>query len=463
MKPVLSVFFVCALAFCACKKQNEWLDAKRQITDNVPETLKDFQAILDNSIIMNAGYPTLGLLGADNYYFPDAAVQVINAMDRNSYLWNKDIFGVEASIEYNTAYNIIASANVVLEGVAAIDIATDKLAEYNNVKGQALFFRSMLFSELAAVFCKHYNASTAANDLGICIRTKSDVHHLEPRSSIEQTYKLIIDDLKLAASLLPVTAVYKTRPCKSAAFALLARTYLQMGSYTNAKSFSDSALTYSARLLDFNDEIISITKPYRFPDFKLENPEIVFYATGYPHAGIAPSASFNRSFVDSLLFQSYDDNDLRKTYFFATDNVGRAKYRGGYTGNDLIFDGIGINEVFLIRAECNARMNNIVSATDDLNKLLKNRYKKGAYTDFVATDGDVALVKILEERRKELPFTGQIRWQDLRRLNKEPRFARVLKRLYNGTLYEIQPNDKRYIYPFPQNEIDLAGIQQNER
>lgn len=463
MKAVLKIFFVCAFALCGCKKQNEWLDAKRQITDNVPETLKDFQAILDNSIIMNSGYPTLGLLGADNYYFPDAAVQVVNAMDRNSYLWNKDIFEGEASIEYSTAYNIIASANIVLEGVAAIDVPSDKLAEYNNIKGQALFFRSTLFHELAATFCKQYDANTAANDLGICIRTKSDVHHLEPRSSIEQTYRQIIDDLKLAASLLPVTAIYKTRPCKSAAFALLARTYLQMGSYANAKSFSDSALTYSARLLDFNDEIISIAKPYRFPDFKLENPEIVFYATGFPHAGIAPSASFNRSFVDSILFQSYDANDLRKTYFFAADNVGRAKFRGAYTGNDVIFTGMGINEVYLVRAECNARLNNVALAMDDLNKLLRNRYKKGTYSDFVTADADVALTKILEERRKELPFIGQIRWQDLRRLNKESRFARVLKRLYNGNFYEIRPNDKRYTYPFPQNEIDLAGIQQNER
>lgn len=463
MKAVLSVFFVCALAFCGCKKQNDWLDAKRQITDNVPETLKDFQAILDNSITMNASYPTLGLLGADNYYFPDAAVQVINAMDRNSYLWNKDIFEGEASLEYNTAYNIIASANIVLEGVAALDVPIEKIAEYNNVKGQALFFRSMIFYELAAVFCKQYDVNTASTDLGICIRTKSDVHHLEPRSSIEQTYKLIANDLKLAASLLPVAAIYKTRPCKSAAFALLAKAYLQMGSYENAKSFSDSALTYSNRLLDFNDDIISITKPYRFPDFKMENPEIVFYATGFQHTGIAPSVSFNRSFVDSLLFQSYDANDLRKTYFFVTDITGRAKYRGAYTGNDVIFTGIGINEVYLIRAECNARLNNIALATDDLNKLLRNRYKKGTYFDFVATDADAALIKILEERRKELPFVGQIRWQDLRRLNKEARFARVLKRIYNGTLYEIQPNDKRYIYPFPQNEIDLAGIQQNER
>lgn len=321
----------------------------------------------------------------------------------------------------------------------------------------------MMFYELAAVFCKQYDINTATNDPGICIRTKSDVHHLEPRSSVAQTYNLIINDLKVAASLLPVIAVYKTRPCKAAAFALLARTYLQMGNYVNAKDYADSALAYSNKLLDFNSDVISILKSYRFPDFKLENPEVIFYAVGFPHVAIGPGVSSNRSYVDSLLFQSYNENDLRKVYLFATDNTGRAKFRGSYTGIDMGFSGIGINEIYLIRAECNARLNFTTSATEDLNKLLANRYKKGTYSEFITTNPDSALIKILEERRKELPFTGQVRWQDLRRLNKESRFAQVLKRSYNGIWYELPANDKRYVYPFPQNEIDLAGIHQNER
>lgn len=463
MKNVIRIVLVFLPAFISCKKQNDWLNEKRQITDNVPETIKDFQAILDNTTIMNSTYPTIGLLGADNYYFLDGMVPTINLMDRKSYLWNKDIFENDASSEYNSMYNIIACGNIVLEGLATIDNTVAQAPEYNNVKGQALFFRSLMFFELASVFCKQYDANTATNDLGICVRTKSDVHHLEPRSSVQQAYNQIINDLKVSASLLPTVAVYKTRPCKPAAFTLLARTYLQMGDFIKAKDYADSALRYSNKLLDFNSDVISISKPYRFPDFRMENLEILFYATAFQHTGVSPSVSFNRSYVDSSLYQSYEDNDLRKVYLFAADNVGRAKFRGSYAGNDQTFTGIGVNEIYLIRAECNARLDNVTLATDDLNKLLSNRYKKGTYTAFITTDPDVALIKILEERRKELPFTGQIRWQDLRRLNKEPRFSKVLRRLYNGTLYEILPNDKRYVYPFPQNEIDLSGIQQNER
>lgn len=463
MKRFFINIWICSLALTACKKQNEWLDAKRQISDNVPQTLKDFQAIIDNSAIMNATYPTIGQLGADNYYFTDGIITNLNTIDRNSYLWNKEIFENETSPEYTTAYNIIAHSNIILEGVADLNVTVEKIADYNNVKGQALFFRSMMFYELTAIFCKPYDRNSSTTDLGICIRTKSDIHHIEPRSSVAHAYNQIINDLKLASSLLPVIPLYKTRPCKPSAFMLLSRTYLQMGDYVNAKSYADSALTYANNILDYNSDIVSILKTYRFPDFKLENPEIIFYATGFPYAAISPNAAVNRSYVDTSLYQSYDDNDLRKTFLFAVDNTGKAKFRGSYTGIDMIFCGIATNEAYLIRAECNARLNNVDVAIEDINKLLLRRYKKGTYSSFNTTIPEVALAKILDERRKELPFTGQTRWHDLRRLNKEISFSKALKRSFNGVPFELLPNDKRYVYPFPKNEIDLTGIQQNER
>lgn len=139
MKSALRIVFVCVLTFCSCKKQNDWLDEKRQISDNVPKTLKDFQAIIDNSSLMNGNYPTIGLLGTDNYYFLDGAVQTINNIGRNSYLWNKDIFEGDVSSEYNSAYSIVASANIILEGVETLDKAAERIIDYNNVKGQRYF------------------------------------------------------------------------------------------------------------------------------------------------------------------------------------------------------------------------------------------------------------------------------------------------------------------------------------
>lgn len=446
----------------SCQKQNDWLDAKRQQSDIVPTTLDDFQAILDNSI-MNANYPVIGQLGGDNYYFPDDNIGVVSSIERNAYIWAKDIFEGAVSSDYTFSYVVVGYANIVLEGLNNVQVDAANLERYSSIKGQALFFRSSMFYELASIFCKPFDSETAATDLGICVRTKSNVNHIEPRSTIQHTYEQIVNDLSLAVKLLPAAQSHKTRPSKPAAFALLARVYLLMGDYVNARRFADSTLVYSNALLDFNSSAVSLSKPYRFPDFSTGNDEIIFYAYAIGYGATIPSESLNRSYVDSVLYDSYDSDDLRKDYFFSVATLGKPKFRGTYAGIGRNFAGLATNEIYLIRAECNARLGNSSAAVTDINALLERRYKTGTYIPFDTNDADIALLKILNERRKELPFSGQIRWQDLRRLNKEPRFAKTLIRNVGGTLYQLAPNDKRYVYPFPQNEIDHAGIEQNER
>lgn len=463
MKRFIYSILIGMVAGMSCQKQNDWLDAKRQQSDIVPTTLEDFQAILDNSTIY-ANFPMVGQLGIDNYYYPDDNIGVINAIERNSYTWEKDIFEEEPSLDYALCYTIVGYANIVLEGLEGMKTDTSNLWRYNNTKGQALFFRSNMFLELASVFCKPFDENTAATDLGICVRTKSNINEIAPRSSVQRVYDQIINDLKLASTLLPVVQTHKTRPSRPAAFALLARAYLLMGNFVNSKKYADSTLKYVNGLLDFNNNsVISISKPYRFPDFLSGNEEIIFYAYALGNSAAIPNESFNYAFVDSTLFDSYDSNDLRKTYFYNVTTLGKPKFRGTYAGIGRNFAGIATNEIYLIRAECNARLNNLTEAISDLNILIEKRFKTGTYSPFQTTNLDTALTKILEERRKELPFTGQIRWQDLRRLNKDSRFAKTLVRKVNGVLYQLPPNDKKYVYPFPQNEIRLAGIQQNER
>jgi len=70
---------------------------------------------------------------------------------------------------------------------------------------------------------------------------------------------------------------------------------------------------------------------------------------------------------------------------------------------------------------------------------------------------------ILDEKRKELPFTGNSRWEELRRLNKEQAFAKTLTRFVNNQTYTLAPNDNRYVWPIPDQEIRLTGMAQNPR
>ena len=98
----------------------------------------------------------------------------------------------------------------------------------------------------------------------------------------------------------------------------------------------------------------------------------------------------------------------------------------------------------------------------DLNMLLEKRYVAGTFVPLSATDAEDALIKVLAERRKELVFRG-LRWPDLRRLNKDPRFAKTITRSLDGEIFELPPNSPRYVLPIPQKVIELSGIKQNDR
>jgi hypothetical protein len=164
---------------------------------------------------------------------------------------------------------------------------------------------------------------------------------------------------------------------------------------------------------------------------------------------------------DSSLYQSYDLNDLRKGIFFKTGGIG---FKGNYDGTSTAnyFNGLAVDEMYLVRAECFARNNNMVAALNDLNTLLSKRWKAGTFIGITAVDADDALQKILNERRKELVGRG-IRWFDLRRLNQEPRFAITLSRVMGGTTYSLPPADNRYTFLIPDAVISITGIPQNTR
>jgi hypothetical protein len=190
--------------------------------------------------------------------------------------------------------------------------------------------------------------------------------------------------------------------------------------------------------------------------FSIFNDEVIYHVIyNYPEI-----LSNYISIVDSNLYRSYDANDLRKYLYFDTSD-GNPRFKGGYDGY-TDFAGIATDEIYLIRAECYARTGDVAHAVADLNTLLSSRYKAGTFTPYKTTDASDALAKILTERRKELLYRG-LRWTDLRRLNKDSRFAITLKRNLNGEIYTLPPNDVRYVYPIPDEEIRISGFEQNPR
>ncbi|MNE23822.1 SusD family protein [compost metagenome] len=315
-----------------------------------------------------------------------------------------------------------------------------------------MFFRAHAFYSIAELFAPVYNKLTADGELGIPFRLKADMNEKSERSTLEQTYQQILSDLKDAALLLPQTDSYKTRPVKAAALGLLARVYLSMSDYENALKVADVALKLNTTLLDYNTLDLIGYNP-----FLPFNEEMVFYAQlSYNEA--LYSGYFN---VDSALIDLYQPDDLRLKAFFLKRSNGTYSYMGSYSPQYL-FGGIANDELLLIRAECYARKEEVNLAMDDLNYLLKNRIERQSFVPLSAQSKEEALAAVLKERRKELVYRG-LRWTDLRRLNLEPDKAVTLRRKVAGVSYELPPNDKRYVYPIPEDVLKSSGMSQNER
>src|SRR5690606_21692174 len=117
-----------------------------------------------------------------------------------------------------------------------------------------------------------------------------------------------------------------------------------------------------------------------------------------------------------------------------------------YAGSLVYFSGIATDEIYLIKAECLARLGQGQAALDVLNELMINRWKESEFQPLNEEGAENVLRLILEERRKELVFRG-LRWSDLRRLNKDQRFRKTLIREIDGKQHELPPNDPRYVYP----------------
>ncbi len=450
-----------AITLGACKKQDDWLDKKSNKADVIPVSLKDFQALLDNTSIMNTNYPSLGMMGTDNFYLSDE--QAINggqANERNAYKWAADIYEGSLTIgnaDWANPYKIVAYANTVLEGLTKIEISDQNITEWNTVKGNALFFRGFAFFGLSQLYIKPYDKVTAQSDLGLPLKLSPDVNEKVARSSVKESYERLIADLMEAIDLLPNTPLYKTRPSKAACYALLAKVYLNMGDYPPALKFADEALKINSALLQFSS--INSTPIYPFPTYQNNNAEITFYSNTFSYS----SMGINFQFVSESLYSLYGTNDLRRNLFFRPNVDGTKSFRGRYTGAVTHFSGLATNEMYFIKSECLARTGRYSEAMDVLNKVLETRWSPGTYINYSANDETSALNIILQERNKEMPFTGNIRWDDLRRLNKDPRFAKSLIRTIAGQTYTLPPNDPRYVLPIVPSELLINDLPQNLR
>lgn len=432
-------WIMCVMIIWSASACQKFLDLKPDKSITTIQSIKDLQAILDEPITVSS----LPTAAADEYYLTEDFFNASPQEIRNIYAWVEPL-----SDGWNNAYTNVYYANVILQELDKVDAsANDK----DFIRGQALFRRAFSFFQVAQLFCKPYS-ETAAFDPGIALRLLPDIESKTTRATVKQTYDQIVADLTEAAGLLPENEVASNRADKINAYGLLARVYLSMREYPKAKEFSALYLDRLDELIDYNTLDTMLDPP--FDKFHVENS---FFARA---DGAIPDYS---AIIDSGLLALYAEGDLRKPLFFAKNDDGTIRFKGSYGGmvGYIPYAGIATDEIYLIRAECNARLGNVNEALADVNTLLVKRWKEGDFVPRAAANKEEALQLVLNERRKELVFRGT-RWSDIRRLNLEGAGITFVRKV-GTTTFTLPPNDKKWVWLIPREVIAIAGIAQNER
>lgn len=446
----MSLFTLAIVLLLIAVSCRELLSEKSDLKLATPATVEDNQALIDQFGFMNVDFASVGETSADDFYMTDADYDgLYYEQDKRLYTWMPDHVTRPSSAgnAWSRCYRAIYISNSVLHNLETYHLTG---AKADHIRGQALALRAARYLDASQIWCPAYRQSSASGDLGLPLRLDPDMNAPTVRSTVQQTYDQILSDLHAALPLLPDQQLAKTRMSKTAVHGLLARTYLFMGNYDKALFHSKQALLLQPGLMDFN----TINPNAEYPIANL-NKEITFWSGMSYEYHLIPAK------IPQSIYSSYAVNDLRRTVYFTTDAGNQILFKGYYNNENGPSTGVAVDELYLMAAECYARLNQISEAMSHLNQLLVTRWKTGTYIPFTAANKEEALAIVLAERRKELLIRG-LRWADLKRYNRDGANI-TLTRTVNGKQFVLPPNDPRYAIALPEEIVEITGIPQNPR
>ncbi|MDV3635146.1 hypothetical protein CMU84_08270 [Elizabethkingia anophelis] len=445
---VVVILALLSTVLCGCSR---FLDEKSDSNLSTPQTLEDNQALLDRLSDVLSNFASGGMASSDEFYLSDADFDALEYQeDKRLYTWQKDYVSTNQGIgnDWASCYKAIYISNAVL-----YNLDTYAILGSENVRGQALALRAIRYLDAAQIWCPAYDNAASQENLGLPLRLDPDMNIPSLRSSVRQTYDQILKDLHQAIALLPVKQVAATRVSKVTALGYLARTYLFMGDYEKALTYSLQALSLQNTLMNFNT--LNPADSYPIKDM---NPEVLLRAT----MRISGPVRFAVAKVPLALYQSYNANDLRKSVYFRVNPNGEITFKGNYTGGSTgKMTSVTVDELYLIAAESYANLGEVTNSMKMLNDLLFTRWKTETFSPFSASSKEEALLLIKKERQKELLFRG-LRWADIKRYNREGAGI-TLVRTVKGQSFVLPPNDSRYAIAIPEDIIKLSGMPQNPR
>lgn len=417
-----------------------FLDEKPVKSILVPSTVEDVRAILDNYTTLNANSLSLFIL-SDDWVTSTANWEALNPWEQNAYLWEKEIFQPqERSVDYSRLHRKIFFANNCLDILEELGDTSSPAAQ---LKGEALFVRSLAMLHLAQLFLPHPEGSDAES-VKIPFRFAAAVTGPSQLLGIDAVLNRVEQDLLEARNLLSDKAAFPNRPDRRVASALLSNVYLYWGKYDQAFNNAMEVFANDATLMDYGKLNPGLAYP-----FMLFNEETLYYGVTSSFSVTASAATW----INPELIESYSDNDLRKPLYFIKDSNGSFRYKGSYLGSFNLFSGISTSEVLLNAAEAAYRLGRVNEGKEILLKLIENRYDEVAL--WTEENESPDLNTVLEERRKEMVFRGS-RWADMKRLAAMGELELPLTRKIRETDFLLERMDQFYL-ELPEIELTLGN------
>jgi hypothetical protein len=470
------------IGFSACNK--DFLDVP---PSNQADASTSIQTLSDAKVMMTG---LMRNMSSVNYYgrnfilYGDAkgGDLTVFSMGRgldNLYSFNHSASSGSYSGFWSQIYNGILQANNLIMNIEKLKAAGAE-GNFDNVLGQALTARAIMYFDLVRLYGKPYNFDKTA--FGVPdITTPLDALAQPLRATVEDNYKRIMQDLTTAAPLLSKSKSNGYLNYYGNA-AMLARVNLYMGKNAEALAAAQEVISASSlySLYTNSNWTSSWTKQF--------GSESIFELGIFPSEGDQGNGSLsvylrrkghsNASALGFFVASDYylnrlgeDPNDVRWGVM-AFDEVSPTHLGASYKySGDVALSGDGkatvtavnikvirLSEIYLIAAEA------ALPTDKDLAASYLNKIRQRSPNLAPATAADISIDMILDERSKEL-FTEGHRFFDMMRLNKTITFNDELGGVPISTRPKtIDRTFSKTILPIAQDEINAnPGIkaQQN--
>ncbi|WP_293956085.1 MULTISPECIES: RagB/SusD family nutrient uptake outer membrane protein [unclassified Sphingobacterium] len=456
-----TIMAACAtlVVFSACDK---YLD----ITPKGSQLVRTTQDYYDLVAYPNRGYPVNNFqyLVDDQYLKESNVIGLTPNINTINFLFQEKedrVSQLNSSSFYNQCYKYIAQWNMI---ISLVDESPGDSQLKTLAKAEAKMFRAFDYFHLINVYAKAYDASTAAQDGGVCIMDKYDLEAKPVKSTVQQVYDFIQKDIDDAIPHLQEKPNNPYHPSLAFAYALKAKVHLFKREIAEAQAAAEKAMQLNGQLIDLV-QYEKLGGPSKTPIIAENNPEVLsyMYINGYTEM------NFGYSYMLSPeLTSMFDKEDKRFSLFYTKTNAsfldigaGASYYNVKYTAFFFPTVGLKTPEIYLMLAECYARQDQYAKAISLLNSLRKTRIEGDKAILAVPTTRKEAMDLVINERRRELPI-GYHRFFDLKRLNLEKEYAKTLVRVFpivNKTVeqktYTLAPNSRMYIIPFPLDAMKL--------